>query len=93
MHWLLEYHYEGDDILERRAPHRPGHLDLITAAVGRGELLLCGAAGDPPDRAVFIWTGDDTSAAEAFVAADPYQSAGIVASWELLPINLVAGGS
>jgi uncharacterized protein len=91
MHWLLEYRYV-DDILDRRSPHRQGHLELVQAAADRGDLLLAGAAGDPPDRAVFLWTGADTSAVDAFVAADPYQEAGLVTSWELLPIHLVVGG-
>jgi uncharacterized protein YciI len=91
MHWLLQYRYV-DDILERRTPHRSEHLALAQAAAERGELLLAGAAGDPPDRAVFLWVGDDPSAAQAFVTADPYQGAGLVTSWELQPINLVVGG-
>jgi len=91
MNWLLEYRYVHD-MLERRTPHRPGHLELMQAAAARGDLLLAGAAGEPPDRAVLVWSGDDTSAVEAFVAADPYQAAGLVTSWELLPINLVVGG-
>ncbi|MFY7952259.1 MAG: hypothetical protein ACOVT5_07105, partial [Armatimonadaceae bacterium] len=48
MHWLLTYRVV-DDYAARRAPFRDQHLQLAWEAHSRGELLLGGAVGDPPD--------------------------------------------
>jgi len=43
------------DILEKRVPHRPGHVALAQAQEAEGKLLLGGAWGAPVDGALFIW--------------------------------------
>jgi uncharacterized protein YciI len=86
--WLLLYDY-ATDYLARREPLRPAHLALLEEARGRGELLMAGAVGDPPDRAVLVFTGDDPGPAEAFVAVDPYVAQGLVARWEVQPWTVV----
>ena len=91
MHWIVFYDLV-DDYLERRAPLRDEHLGLARAAHERGEMLLGGALAEPADQAVIVFTGDDASAAEAFVAADPYVREGLVRSWRIRPWTVVIGG-
>ena len=85
-HWLLFYDYvEG--ILEKRAPHREGHLAHARAKKDEGAILMAGATGDPPNGAVFVWT--DPEGIEDWVAADPYVQAGLVTQWRVEPWNVV----
>jgi uncharacterized protein YciI len=90
-HLLLEYDL-ADDYLERRGPLREEHLGLARAAHARGDLLLAGALGEPPDRALLVWTTDDRGVVEAFATADPYVRAGLVRSWSVRPWTVVVGG-
>jgi uncharacterized protein len=90
MHYLLIYDV-SDDYLERRAQFRAEHLALAWSAHERGELLLGGALADPVDAAVLLFTGDTPAAAEAFVAADPYVSNGLVKRWRVRPWTTVVG--
>ncbi|MDW5594785.1 YciI family protein [Conexibacter stalactiti] len=79
---LLIYDYVPD-ILERRGPHRDGHLALIARLHEAGTMLMAGAAGDPVDKGVFVLR--DTDAVEAFIAEDPYVAAGLVAGHRAEP--------
>jgi len=84
-HHLLFYEYV-EDILERRAPHREAHLAHVRSA---GQLLMAGALGDPPHGGALVFRGASPAEIEAFVAADPYMHAGLVAAWRVEPWNLV----
>ena len=57
MYYLLTYDVLPDYI-ERRAEFRQSHLDLATAAVNRGELLLGGALAEPTDSALLLFKGE-----------------------------------
>jgi uncharacterized protein YciI len=48
---------------------------------------------DPYDRALLVWSTDDASVVEAFVAADPYVSNGLVTGWQIRAWNVVVGGA
>ncbi len=78
---LLFYHFAYEDHLERRTPHRAGHLAHAQAAAERGELLLGGPLNHPMDGAVCVFT--TAEAAHAFAGADPYVLAGLVGKWEV----------
>jgi uncharacterized protein YciI len=80
-----------DDFAERRAPYRETHLRLAQEAHGRGEILLAGALGMPPDRALLIFRANDASIADAFARADPYVVNGLVTRWEIQPWAVVIG--
>ena len=80
-----------DGFAERRAPYREAHLRLAQEARERGELLLAGALGVPPDRALLIFRSNDSSAADAFARADPYVVNGLVTRWEVQPWTVVIG--
>jgi uncharacterized protein YciI len=89
MHLLLEYTL-ADDYLERRAALREEHLTLAREAHERGELLLAGALPDPYDRALLVWTAP-REVVEAFAAADPYVTNGLVTRWSVRDWNVVVG--
>jgi len=91
-HFLLTYDV-APDYLIRRGEFREAHLALAWAAVERGELLLGGAVGDPPDGAVLLFQGGGPEAAEAFAEADPYVREGIVVRWQVKRWATVVGPS
>jgi uncharacterized protein len=90
VHYLLTYDL-APDYLTRRGEFRGLHLGLAWQAVERGELLLGGAAGDPIDSAVLLFSGNGPEAAEAFARADPYVRNGLVKRWRVSPWNTVVG--
>lgn len=71
------------DILERREPHREGHLANARRWSEDGRLVMGGALGDPPHGAAFVFCLDDPAAVEDFVEADPYVAAGLVTNWRI----------
>jgi hypothetical protein len=86
---LLHYDYV-ENIVERRAPHRAEHLELIGEWVADGRVVAGGAIGDPPAGALIVFReGADP---EAFVAIDPYVREGLVTSWRVEPWTVAAGG-
>lgn len=90
MYSLLFYDYV-DDIVERRAPFRQEHLTLAGKMHERGVLLMAGALTEPVDGAVLVFTTDDRSIVENFVARDPYVRNGLVTSWRIRSWNVVLG--
>ena len=86
---LLTYTYV-DDMADRRAPHREGHLGLIAEYAEAGRLYLAGATGNPPSGGSLVFA--DRAAAEEFVATDPYGEAGLVTAHTIEPYMVVAGG-
>jgi len=92
MYWLLLYDL-ADDYLDRRGPLRATHLSLAQGAHDRGELLMAGAVSEPFDLAVLVFTVEDTSIIDQFVADDIYVREGLVKSWSNRPWNVVVGGT
>lgn len=83
---ILRYEYVSD-IVERRAEHRPAHLEMIQAFHADSRLTIAGAVGDPPTYALLVFR--DVASAEAFAADDPYVAAGLVTRWTVEPWNVV----
>jgi uncharacterized protein len=79
-----------DGYEKKRMPHRATHLRLAGEYRRRGEFIMGGAVGDPPDRAVLVFHGD-RSVAESFAARDPYVQAGLVRRWEVQPWAVIPG--
>lgn len=79
---VLFYDYVPD-VLERRAPHRERHLELLRAAVDEGACRMGGVLGDPPSGAAIVFR--DAQAAERFVAEDPYVANGLVTAHRIVP--------
>ena len=90
MHYLLTYDIV-DDYTTRRAAFRAEHIRLARAAASRGELVLGGALGTPPDGVALLFRGDSPAAAEAFAEADPYVTNGLVTGWRVREWTTVVG--
>jgi uncharacterized protein len=90
MHYLLFYDVVAN-YAERRQSFRAVHLEHAEAAVARGELVLAGALAEPLDGAVFLFKGDDASAAESFAQNDPYVLNGLVPRWWIRKWPTVVG--
>ena len=89
MHTILFYDFV-DDFIDRRAPYRSEHLELIREAFERGDLALAGALADPVNGGVLVFRGTP-GAAEAFAKADPYVIHGLISGWRTRRWNLVVG--
>ena len=89
-YWVLRYDVvEG--YIERRGQFRDEHLRLAREARDRGELILAGAVGDPPDGALIDVRASSSAIAEAFAHADPYVTNGLVTRWQVKPWAVVVG--
>jgi uncharacterized protein len=91
MRYFALFYDVVDDFVERRAMYREAHLRLAQEAHGRGEILLAGALGMPPDGALLIFRANDASIVEAFARADPYVVNGLVTRWQVQPWAVVIG--
>jgi uncharacterized protein len=90
VHYLLFYEVVPD-YAERRMPLRASHLAHAQAACDRGELVLGGALANPVDGAVLLFRGESPAVAEAFAAADPYVTHGLVTRWRVREWTTVVG--
>jgi uncharacterized protein YciI len=90
VHFLLIYEL-SPDYLERRGEFRNEHLKLAWEAQERGEIVIAGALADPADKAVLLFTGESSDAAERFARADPYVVHGLVTQWQVRPWITVVG--
>jgi len=90
-HYALTYDVV-DGFIDKRAAHRSAHLAMVREAHARGELLLAGALGDPPDGALLVFRGESAEVAERFAGADPYVTNGLVTRWRVRPWAVVIGG-
>jgi uncharacterized protein YciI len=91
MHYLLFYE-KGQDYAARQGPLQAPHLAYVQAAVHRGELVLGGSLGDPPDgAAVLLFKADSPAVVEAFAKADPYVTHGVVSRWWVRAWETVVG--
>ena len=89
-HFALMYDVV-DGFIDKRTPFRPAHLALVRDAHARGELLLAGALGDPPDGALLVFRADSVGVVERFVEVDPYVTNGLVKRWSVRPWSVVVG--
>lgn len=80
-----------DGFREKRTPYRPAHLALVREAHARGEILMAGALGDPPDGALLLFRAESAELVERFAEADPYVVNGL-ARWRVRPWSLAVGG-
>jgi uncharacterized protein len=86
--WLLTYDYV-ENVVKRRAPHRPAHLAYAGRWRDEGKIVMAGAVGDPPQGALFVFRVADPAEVEAFAEGDPYVAAGIVTGRDVQPWNVV----
>ncbi|MGC4174145.1 YciI family protein [Demequina sp.] len=89
-HYLLRYQYVVD-IGERRGPFRDEHLSRFWQQADAGRVVLAGAAGEAGNEGIIVWSVDDPSEIHEFVTGDPYMTAGLVTSYDVVPWNTVVG--
>ena len=70
LHHVLFYDYV-ENIVERRAPHRSQHLELVERWRSEGRFVMGGAIGDPPHGALLVFKVDDPALVEEFAQQDP----------------------
>ncbi len=80
-----------DGFADKRMPFRVAHLAMINEAHGRGEVVMAGALGTPPDGALIVFKADSAGVVEKFAHADPYVTGGLVKRWRVVPWNVVVG--
>jgi uncharacterized protein YciI len=90
VHQVLFYDYV-ENVVERRAPYREGHLALVGAWKAEGKLVSGGALGQPPTGAMIVFLVDDPAEVEAFVGEDPYVRNGIVTGHRIVLWTVVTG--
>jgi uncharacterized protein len=88
-HFALFYDYV-ENIVERRAPHRPAHLELYGRWRSEGRLVMGGALGDPPHGALIVFDVDAAAEVEEFAEADPYVVNGLVTERRIEPWAVVS---
>lgn len=88
MHFLL-IHEVATDCVQRSA----AHLAHAQAAVDRGELVLGGAAGDPPDSVVLLFDAAADGPARRFAECAPCVLEGVVTGWMVKPWTTVVGAA
>lgn len=90
MYYLLFYK-TVENYIEKRAPFRDEHLNLVKHYHEKGSLIMAGALADPTDGAVLVFKGDSPASAEEFVNYDPYIKNGLITEWKVRPWNVVIG--
>ena len=88
--WMVTLAYVPE-MLERRQPHRAAHLQNLQAAQGRGFLLWAAAFADPVDGAVLVVQADQSSEVYAWLASDPYTTAGLIRSVSVREVSVGVG--
>jgi len=88
-YFALFYDYVPN-VVERRAPFRPAHLELYRSWRATGRLVMGGAVGDPPHGALIVFDVPDASVVEEFTSADPYVANGIATAWRVEPWAVVS---
>ena len=91
--------HDASDVLPRRNLQRPAHLERIRVLLDGGRLLLAGPlpAIDAPDPgpagcagSLIVAEFPSLEEARAWVAADPYVTAGVFGSVDVHPFVKVA---
>ncbi len=88
-YFALFYDYV-DGIIEKRAPHRPDHLELYRRWREEGRLVMGGAVGDPPHGALIVFDVESADEVEEFASIDPYVQNGLVTARRVEPWAVVA---
>ena len=91
MHYFALTYEVVPGFVDRRMAYREAHLKRVRDAHERGELMMAGAVGDPPDGALLVFRGESAAIVETFARTDPYVTEGLVTAWRVRPWNVVVG--
>ena len=89
-HCVLQYD-AVDDFIDRRTPYREEHLRLVREAHARGEIVMAGALGDPPDGGLLVFTARRPRSPKSSPAAIRTSSTDSITRWGVRPWNVVVG--
>eukprot|EP00899_Mesostigma_viride_P006285 jgi/Mesvir1/15658/Mv03262-RA.1 len=89
-YFMLLYDYV-DGMLEKRTPHRPGHVALAKEYAARDQLLLAGAWAEKVDGGAFVFKVPSKADVQAFVDHDPYVKNGLVTKSRIEEWMVVVG--
>jgi uncharacterized protein YciI len=78
-----------DGFVDKRMPFREEHLRLVREANARGDIVIAGALGDPPESALLVFRVPSSVVAEEFARRDPYVRQGLVVGWKVRPWAVV----
>jgi uncharacterized protein YciI len=82
--YVLQYDYVAD-ALEKRKPHRDGHLAHIGKQVENGNVVIAGAVDNPPTGGLLIFRNLSSNDVEQFAQQDPYVINGFVIKYTVKP--------
>ena len=83
-------HYEVvDGYGTKRMPYREEHLRKVRDAHAKGDIVMAGALGDPPDGALLVFRSPTSATAEEFARTDPYVQNGLITKWRVRPWTVV----
>lgn len=82
MRWVAVHEYTPDP--DRVAAARPAHRAYLTQLLDAGELAFAGPFEDG-SGALIVYECESREAAEALIAADPFQAAGVFHRFTLRP--------
>jgi len=85
MKYFALFYDVTEGFVEKRMPFREEHLRLVREAHARGEIVMAGALGDPPEGALLVFRASSSAVAEEFAGRDPYVRQGLVAGWKVKP--------
>ena len=83
----LSYDYT-ENMLDKRGPYRPQHLEHAQRATDAGTLVLGGPFSDM-SGALLVFTSEE--AASEFATVDPYVTSGLVTGWSVKELMVVTG--
>jgi hypothetical protein len=63
----------------------------VREAHARGDILMAGAFGEPPEGALLVFQSPTPQVAEEFARRDPYVAQGLVTAWRVRPWAVVVG--
>jgi uncharacterized protein YciI len=78
-----------DGFVDKRMPFREEHLRLVREANARGDIVMAGALGDPPESALLVFRVPSSAVVEEFARRDPYVTQGLVVGWKVKPWAVV----
>lgn len=81
---ILEYEYV-DNVLEKRVPYRPGHLEIFGKQSKDGNVVIGGPVDDPPSGARIIFRNLTAKEIDDIVQQDPYVINNIVTKYTIRP--------
>lgn len=87
---MLEYQYV-ENMLEKRGPIRPKHLDYAKPYVDNKLLVAGGALVPKVDRGIIVFRTSNQKLVEDFARGDPYVTGGLVTSWKVTEWMIVIG--